>query len=317
MSAAVIVGDIHVSDRAPSSRTSDYTKQILAKIKFAAEYAWQMECPLVFAGDVFHLKASSKNSHRLVQAVHDALSAAPHTYIVPGNHDLEGDRLDSLPKQPLGALARMEGVSLLMGELFPQLHQIVSVPYLTEFDGGDWKEALKPWEEQIGGADLLVTHAPIFPPGQAPGVYASIDPAEWASVMDDLGIDNTYYGHIHENHGTYEVNGHTFCNQGALSRGSLHESSVSREPAVTYWDGTSFSRIPVPHLPAAEVFLFDQAEIKAENKESAKAFADALGQTTLTALTLEEVLSTIRLTTPDAAVLRQVEECLELARSER
>jgi 3',5'-cyclic AMP phosphodiesterase CpdA len=312
MSAAIIVGDVHLADKAPSSRTSDYTKQILAKIYFAAEQAYENSCPLVFAGDVFHIKAASKNSHRLVQAVHTAL-AGIETYIVPGNHDLEGDRLDSLEKQPLGALARMQGVHLLMGECFPELSQIVSVPYLTEFDGGDWKEALKPWEEQIGGADLLVTHAPIFPPGQAPGVYASIDPQEWASVMDDLGISNTYYGHIHDYHGTYEVNGHTFCNQGALSRGSLHESSVSREPAVTYWDGSRFSRIAVPALPASEVFLFDQAEIKAENKESAKAFADALGQTTLTALTLEEVLSTIRLTTPDAAVLRQVEECLELA----
>lgn len=308
---ALIVGDVHLADKAPSSRTPDYTNQILGKISFAAEEAKRRNCPLVFAGDVFHIKAASKNSHRLVQAMHSALQGV-RTFIVPGNHDLEGDRLDSLDKQPLGALARMDAVSLLMGK-DAELPGIVGIPYLTQFDGGDWQAALEEWNYGIDEPELIVTHAPLFPPGQAPGVYASIDPNEWAEFF--IGIPATYYGHIHDYHGVYtDTNGYMqFCNQGALSRGSLHESSVSRVPGITFWDGANFERVEVPHLPAAEVFLFDQAQVKAEQRQSAKAFAEALGATILTALTLEEVLATIKESDIDAAVMRQIEECLETA----
>lgn len=311
---AVIVGDVHLADRQPSSRVAGYTEQILGKISFAADLAKEHGVPLVFAGDVFHIKAASKNSHKLVQATHDALGGV-EAIVLPGNHDLEGDRLDSLNKQPLGALSRMDNVRLLMGmdEVYPWLG---GIPYLTEFDGGDWKHALDEYmtsEDRIedwSTVELLVTHAPMFPPGQEPGVYASLPTMHWAQYW--VGIPYCYYGHIHDYHGVYEVEGMTFCNQGALSRGSLHESSVNREPAVTFFSRVrGFSRVGVPHEPAESVFLFAEAAAAKESKASAREFAEILGTTTLAALTVEEVVLAVRSQNAKPLVAKIAEECLE------
>lgn len=309
MTSVIIVGDTHLSDKAPTSRTSDYTMQILDKIRFVSSKAIELDVPLVFAGDIFHIKTPSKNSHWLVGAFHEALQGV-RTFIVPGNHDLLGDRLDTIDRQPIGALARMNNVSLLMGR-DDELQSIVGIPYLTEFDGGNWEHAIEYWNEIIGEPELIVTHAPIFPAGQQPGVYASIDADAWAEYF--IGIPATYYGHIHENYSVYMNTDQTmmFCNQGALSRGSLHESSISRKPAVTYWHDGTFERIEVPHLPANEVFLFDAATQAVKSKDSAKAFTDALGQTQLVELTLENVRETLRSQIKDKAVLVVIEDCLE------
>lgn len=309
--SALIVGDVHISDKPPTSRTPAYTEQILDKIEFCAQYALGRNIPLVFAGDVFHLKAPTKNSHRLVQRVHEALLGV-QTFIVPGNHDMSGDRLDSLDSQPLGSLARMDGVALLLGQT-DDLPGIAGIPYLTEFDGGNWHDAVLPWFERAKGADLVVTHAPLFPPGSEPGVYFSIPAQQWANLAGRFAITHTYYGHIHDTHGEFEVNGQTFCNAGALSRGSLHESSVRREPTVTLWTGRDFVRIEVPHEPAREVFLFEESERKAERVASAEAFTQALGSTQLEQLTLEQVTAILRDEVTDPNVLKVIEECLEIA----
>lgn len=314
MSKAIIVGDIHLSDRSPSSRTPAYTEQVLDKLRFAAGTAKEYGCPLVLAGDVFHIKAPSKNSHKLVQMTHEALSSV-QTFIVPGNHDLSGDRLESLDSQPLGALCRMDNVCLLLGatEFLPG---ISGLPYLTEFDSSEWWTAVEDWQDAIGEPELLVTHAPIFPPGQAPGVYYSIDPDQWADVF--TGIPATYYGHIHECHGTFtDTKGYMkFCNQGALSRGSLHESSIARKPAITYWnDGDlSFTRIEVPHLPADEVFLFEQAAKALDNKASAEEFAATIGSTQIEALTFEGILAILKSEVKNKEVMTVIESVLEEVR---
>lgn len=309
MSDAIICGDIHLTDEArrPTSRKEGYTQQILGKIQFASGQALIAGVPLVLAGDVFHLKASTKNSHWLVQAMHEALQGV-QTFIVPGNHDMAYDRLDSLDKQPLGALCRMDNVGLLLGSN-PDLPDIVGVPYLTEFDGGNWKDACDDWAYQIEYAELLVTHAPLFPPGQAPAVYASINPKLWAQYW--TGISNCYYGHIHDYHGVYQVEDMTFCNQGALSRGSLHESSINRRPAITGWFDGVFSRIEVPHKSAEDVFLLEKITQKAETALNAKDFAEALGSTKLDVLTLEEIRATLKDSVKDPNVFAAIEEILE------
>lgn len=315
MTAALIVGDIHLSDRPPTSRTVTYKEDIFDKLRFCVAEANERNVPLVQAGDMFHIKAPSKNSHRLVQEVHEIISQVYNgVWIVPGNHDLSHDRLDSLDSQPLGALCRMENVNLLIGETL-DLPGIAGVPYITQFDGGSWQHAMKDyWEDFNINAEeptLLVTHAPLFPPGEAPGVYASIEPDDWADYW--IGIVATYYGHIHDNHGTYmSPNGlMEFCNQGALSRGSLHESTVNRKPAVTYWNGTDFNRIEVPHKAPEEVFLFEQAAVKAANRASAQDFAQALGQTKLSTLTLESVYAKLRTSVSNPEVLKVIETILE------
>lgn len=202
---------------------------------------------------------------------------------------------------------------MLIGE-HKLLAGIAGVPYISQFDnGGWWQGHMRDYHEDFGitEPELLVTHAPIFPPGKAPTNWDSMDPEDWAEYW--IGVPATYYGHIHEDHGIYMNPDKTmeFCNHGALLRGSLTEASKTRKPAATYWDGTTFERIEVPHKPASEVFLLAQAARKVENKTSALAFAQAVDRTKLTALTLDSVLATLRAEVPDKQVLAVIEQVLD------
>jgi hypothetical protein len=230
-----------------------------------------------------------------VQRTGDVLRSADlPVLIVPGNHDLSNDRLDSLRKQPLGTLAKMEGIDLLIGphDEFP----LFGLPYLANWnDLPRWMGKYKDWAtakkaEAFDFWPLMVTHAPIFPPGEDPP-YDYIAGQVWAELMEN---GDCYYGHIHDPHGVYVPDKAfpvTMCNNGAISRGSLHEATLKREPKVTIWDGSSggFSEIPVPFRPVEAVFRLREKEDVDERVSRVGEFLENVGTTTLDGLSLEEV----------------------------
>ena len=326
MTSAIIVGDVHISDVAPSGRVSTYKEDILAKLEFCVNTANAKNLPLIFAGDIFHVKAPNKNSHKLVQQVHEVIKPVKAgAWFLPGNHDMSNDRLDSLEKQPLGALCRMENMNLLLG-WDERLPGICGIPYLTEFDWEDqriyeyeepeWGLAIQRFFEQYDYLpshvynDLIVTHAPIFKAGDEP-IYNYIPASDWADWWSHDGPTSTYYGHIHECHGAYWENGHYFCNQGALSRGSLSESSITRKSAITLWAGNKFTRIEVPHKAPEEVFLFDKAIERAARKATAQSFSEAFESAKLNFLTTDEIIASLRPRVSTPKVLKVIENALE------
>jgi hypothetical protein len=136
----MLVGDVHLSDRPPSIRTDDYTNDIFAKLLFIGEKAKDLQCDAIaLLGDVFHIKAPSRTSHALVQqAVEVFKDSGLPVIVVPGNHDMSNDRIESLSKQPLGTLCKADGIDMLMGghETLP----VFAIPYLH-----DWPGQLKVW----------------------------------------------------------------------------------------------------------------------------------------------------------------------------
>lgn len=314
----LLVGDVHLTDptRKPTGRTSLYTEEILAKLQFCVDTANKLSVPLVQAGDMFHLKTPSRTSHSLVSSVHDILEQTNNgVWIVPGNHDMQGDRLDSLDRQPLGVLARMSNVRLLLGE-DPDLPDVAGIPYLPTFDQGNlyWPEDLRYNPFDIDTPSLIVTHAPFFPPGQEPEVYNHMSLDLWADIH--LGIPGTYYGHIHECHGTFtDKNGYMqFCNQGSLSRGSLHASSINHQPAITLWKDNEFTRIEVPHKPAEEVFLFEEAKLKKALQASSKEFVESFANP-IQPMTLENFTADLRNRASSDTVFKLIEDSLDQAQS--
>jgi predicted phosphodiesterase len=293
----LLVGDIHLADKPPSIRTDSYTDDILAKLEAAVRMAQEAsaEC-IVLAGDVFHIKTPTRNSHALVQRTGEALTAAGiPVFIVPGNHDLSNDRLESLSKQPLGTLAKMEGIELLIGGNSD--YRIFGLPYLHDWsaDLPVWMSRYKKWADQCKAGDfdfypLMVTHAPIFPPGEEPP-YEFIGADDWARLMVN---GDCLYGHIHDPHGVYKPNpevGVTMCNNGAISRGSLHEKTLKREPKVTLWHGTpgAFEALPLPFRPASAVFKLGEKEDVDEKTSRVEEFLESIGSTKLDGLSIEEV----------------------------
>lgn len=326
---SLIIGDVHLGDKAPSSRRGTYAEEILAKLRWCVIYAnnpgpGRAPLRVVLAGDLFHLKVPWRTSYALVQETHEVLSAAEEGVdILPGNHDVSHDRLESLSSQPLGALSRMGNIRLLLGHT-SELRGIGGIPWDGRFETDKWREVVEAKlvefseDPQLKVPELVVTHAPLFPPGKEPGHYYGIAPAEWAALMNAAGVRATYYGHIHDQHGSFEVDGHQFCNNGAISRGSLHEESVNRWPTVTEWhpDKLRFAPVPLPESvvkPPAEVFLFAEAAAKKHSASMTAAFEAALGNVKLANLTVEEVLAYVRAESPSPTVLRVVEAALEVA----
>lgn len=299
MTLVASVGDIHASDRPPSIRTDTYTEDIIAKLKFIVQTAAERGCDvIVLNGDVFHIKTPTRNSHALVQRIGAVLTSTDlEVWVVPGNHDLSNDRLDSLPRQPLGTLAKMTGINLLMGG-HPAL-PIFGLPYLHDWENElpKWMYKYEKWADARKGEEfdfwpLMITHAPIFPAGEEPP-YDFIPAPEWAGMMNGKG--DCIYGHIHDPHGTYKPLPHSetkMCNNGAISRGSLHEATLKRKPKFTIWDSStsSFEAIEIPHRPVEAVFRLHVKEDVDEKNSRVEEFLESVGKTTLEGLSIEEVV---------------------------
>ena len=108
----LFVGDVHVSDKAPSTRTDSYREDILKKLIEIGRLAAVVHA-VVFVGDLFHSKQPRNTSHQTVQAVCRILQSYDcPVYIVPGNHDYAAKNHGSLSRHPLGTVALMPNVTL-------------------------------------------------------------------------------------------------------------------------------------------------------------------------------------------------------------
>lgn len=317
MTAVMLVGDLHVMDRAPRNATESYTDDIIDMLTWIADECDRRDIDYcVWAGDIFHFKQPSKTSHalvlRMISVVKYFQSKGVQVLIVTGNHDISNDVLASVrEKQPLGVLYEA-GAQELVGwhEKIP----VYGVPWRsdwTTYEKSAW-EAFKDWREADSDTfslpALAVTHAPIYPPKEAENIQWELVP-----TMGDNGIsramDNEgflYYGHIHEDHGIFEVEGVTYANMGALSRGSLTEYNVQRQIKVAVWtDGADedsvlggnppgFEEIVVPHKPASEVLRVAEVAEEKADKLSLDVFLSEVGHSSLDISTTASVIDHIR-----------------------
>lgn len=320
MALYLCVNDIHATRRPPSSCTDLYWPDLVVLLHQTAALAREREVAgVVWAGDVFHHKAPSRTEHGIVQELIGVARAYPcPLWVVPGNHDIQHDRLDSIETtQPLGVLFKA-GVRRLEGWDGPaedsQL-DLYGVPWQQEWSEQRVSSMLDDWRRETYGCSLVVTHAPIYPPGQEPHYEgAEFTPASWwADAMGNQGY--LVYGHIHEPHGVWRHKGVTFCNFGALSRGSLDEYNLRRQVGVAVWDTdaspeAAFEFVPLKAKPAEEVFrLRKHEEVKAVQR-SLDLFLSGVDAVTLGLLNVETVIAHIREGGYDAGVVNLAEELL-------
>jgi predicted phosphodiesterase len=298
----LLLSDLHLADRPPSSCTETYLEDLFTLLHHAARLAADRKVDAtVWAGDVFHCKAPSRVSHRLVMAVTDLIQTWPTlVYIVPGNHDIQNHRIESVHEtQPLGVLYRA-GARELNGWGHGDL--IYGVPWLRQY--GEYTQesddavgkALAGWREGIKGTSasyLLVAHAPLYPPGKE--LEYEFFPAErWAEGMGGKGF--VFYGHVHEPHGVYTAGGVTFCNNGALSRGSLHEYNLTRPVGATIWHSETgeFEFVELPHKPASEVFRLAEKQQAVDLQGRLDTFLEQIGSTQIGVVSIESVIGHVR-----------------------
>jgi DNA repair exonuclease SbcCD nuclease subunit len=329
MTKHLIVQDIHARRRPPSRCTDTYWPDLLGLLGQTVELAREAQVSTVtWAGDIFDHKAPGRTDHGLVQDLIGIVQAySCSVFGIPGNHDMQHDRIESVGStQPLGVLFRagLTPLSGWAGDDGTPAWPVYGVPWLQRWTEDTVHEALAGYREQVFTRGtgrygvLVITHAPIYPPPDEPRYEgAEFTPARWwSAAMNGLGW--VCYGHIHEPHGVWEHDGVTFCNYGALSRGSLDEYNLDRRVGCTIWDdkARTFSFAPLRARPASEVFLTEQAASEADARGRLDAFLASFDQVRLPRLSVEGVIAHLRTQNLTAEVVELAEELLTAAAHE-
>jgi len=294
----LVIGDVHLADRGPRSRTLNYRSLIEDKLRFCIDLANDEKVDAVLQlGDFFHIKTPNRNSHAMVQEAAKILARANCPVIInPGNHCLTNNRIESIPSQPLGTLGLHPNIEILIGPHanFP----IWGQPYF-DLSPDNYKYWLDRYHADSGPDvyPILMAHNSIFPEKEIPP-YDNVSAEVWAETFK---APYTFYGHIHEPMDAgwnYQIGGTHFLNNGSISRGSLAERNLVRKPQVTIFDdsknGNPFTSVEVPHLPASEVFFLAESILAKEQQASVDEFLSTLEGGELSYLTTESILEDAR-----------------------
>lgn len=275
--------DTHVSDRSPSSWKGDYPAEIWSNLEQIGRIAKEREITAVLdGGDYFHMKQASRNSHSLIVRSAATQRAYPcPTYCVEGNHDLAYNDLGSLTRQPLGVLYETGVFLNLREQVFRDGDlqvRVVGMPYNPL---RTLKELLA-LKKQPGDDHLIaVVHA-----------LASEDPPEkvedffgesvfkYADLIAEDGPSAFLFGHWHRDQGVVTLQGRSFVNQGAVSRGALTHENVARTPKVSLIEcdksAVTVTEIPLLVAPAEDVFDFERKEMAEAERRSIETFIELL-----------------------------------------
>ena len=283
----IFCGDVHLADRPPLGRVEGYREQVLAKLEEVGQIAKKIDADaVVFSGDIFHSKRPMFTSHYLVQQVQRVFASYPcPIFIVPGNHDMGPEGMDSLKRQPLGVVIDDRHVGLLdepgsnpwvIGDA-----TLFARPYHAQLDLDPEYYRMRSDEQEFHeGAKVMVAHSSLMPPRRKEP-YGTLDVGELVETGVLDGWDAILSGHIHDDLGVHKVGHLWFANPGALARPSRTAEAMTRRPNVLEIDigeEITFTRHDLTcALPAAEIFLVPE-DGGVVVTEEIRGFADRLAE---------------------------------------
>jgi len=196
----IATADLHIRSDSPPCRTDDFRAVQKNTLETLVQKSRENNAPLVIAGDIFH---TARVPQWLESEVLSILSGT-EVYAVMGNHDLNYNNQDYLPRTSLGVLVASGVVKLL-----PARKNGVSIGALHS--DASWKE----WPEK---ADVVVAHQfvyqtePPFPGAEKLGRQGKKIGRFWNSDASVL-ISG-------DNHQSFYVtkNGKLLINPGAVTR---------------------------------------------------------------------------------------------------
>lgn len=331
---AILVGDVHVADKGPRSRKDDYTEAIFTKLEEINEIAEKVQAlHILQAGDFFHVKAPTRNSHSLVRRSIHILSKSKVPWIItPGNHDLPNGRMDQLPKQPLGVLyaakaARMPIPDIIektpIGEVW-----IHGAPFTYHMDRDDTaRQVYYPdaASQQDSAFSITISHGTIIH-GMDNFYVDYTNPRQFDITKC---ADVMFNGHIHWGfpdeviYDSYRQRTVTFVNPGSISRGSLHEYNAAEQRVkvkiLTVKSRQDYS-IEDYYLesarPAEEVLAFDLKEEQAQKDEKIELYVDSILEMlsdTAQVSSYQDLILSVKEMNLEATVSRLTLEVLEKA----
>ncbi len=305
--------DVHLSDRAPSSRTDDWADAVFDKLGQVRDLAREVNAAAIIdGGDFFHIKSPGRNSHALVHrtAEHHTKYPCP-VYCTPGNHDSVYGDYTFLPQQPLGVLYSTgvfkriydeheavfkipacpdcggtgtsydpaeRGVvtcSVCDGESGKGIKvRVVGIPYHgTTYDMERFTSIEK------GDEDILICVAHVLASHKGGSMFEGEDIIKYADLVD-TAPDVYLFGHWHKDQGVEEIGGKQFVNIGSLTRGSLSQDNLDRVPAAAVLrcteKGVDIEVKPLNVRPAVEVFDVEGRERQVKRQVEMDSFVTAI-----------------------------------------
>lgn len=218
--------DVHLADSGPSSRKDDYLETMLNKLEQVKFWGIEKKCDLALcAGDIFHIKTPTKNSHYLVSQAISLFKSFPFPiYAIPGNHDLRQDNNSTLLRQPFYTLLKSGAIDLLTDKTFDGV-RIFGMDYCSFPKEEDFNRERLGEKVQICVAHVNASSKfnDLF--GEKVYTYQNL-----ALTSPDIFV----FGHYHPDQGIEVLNNKHFINVGSLSRGSLKKDELTRIPSIGY-----------------------------------------------------------------------------------
>lgn len=278
--------DVHISMMNPSSRVGSYVDDIMNKLEQIREIGKKNKVDFfLFGGDLFNLKAPTRNPHELNSLLINLFKSYPGpVYAAEGNHDLRGDSYETFPEQPLNVI-------YASGALIPARDNIKKkkkeLSYrVRSFEFSEELEAdSKPKANKDVDLNICILH-----------VYSSIKGGMFHNVklhsyeeISKLGDDIFLLGHFHKDQGierlSFAGKEKIFINIGSISRGSISTDDIDRVPKISLVsvdkcdDGNlniDTEIIPLDVKPSEEVFDLDTHEREKKENKEAEEFVDKL-----------------------------------------
>jgi len=275
--------DVHLADRAPQSRTDDWAKAILDKIVQVGEIARNEHAQGVLdGGDFFHVKSPSRTSHQLVNRAARAHQGYPcPVWATIGNHDCKYGSSEFLEEGPLGVLFETGVFRRLYGPYEAVFEEpglkvrVVGIPYHgTQYDINRFTSIAKRDEDFL----MVVAHCLANEKGGT--LFEGEDIVKYSDLAN-LDPDCWMFGHWHKDQGIREIaSGKWVINTGSLSRGSISQDDVNRDPKCISLhfspSGFKFKVHPIKTRPATEIFDLASRDRKIARTETLDIFVEHL-----------------------------------------
>lgn len=223
--------DTHITAKTPSSRLDDIQEVLKSKFKEVGDIIKNENIEaVVHGGDMFHIPEVSNKFVGEISKIIRSYNVP--FYVVPGNHDLQGQNEESLPHTKLGLLYNT-GVINILNRKNPVIFD--ENGYSISFEGQEYhpnidKEPLKDYQVINTYADfkVLVAHSMLLEREFHEGTVFTL-------IKDvQTKADLILAGHYHPGFKTQFVNGTWYINPGSLLRmeGSTHSIKVAKPKVV-------------------------------------------------------------------------------------
>lgn len=293
----VTVLDPHFSPQTTPMRKTDWLEETLDAWTQIVTFAASVEAHLILvAGDIFHLKTSSRNPHWFTNKVLKAFKESKTKIAgIGGNHDLAFGSLISLWNQPIGGLVLAEGMHLL--DFDPIVLKANGFSVKVAGCSYDHAKAEATRALRRDGANFLVGVGHFWFGPKSTEFFG--EQVYGPDHLNDSEVDAYVIGHHHEDQGIQKSQGKTYFVHGSMNRTGMHQDDMIRKPSCGLMKitkaGIEGTIVRLKVKPSEELFdVVKREEIKQEEAQLEE-FVSALATQGITWTDPAELVATMPL----------------------